>query len=193
VGTIAAAGLFGGALFAVAAPAHAADSTSGPGITFFTQGTLKPGATIDIYAECGYNKNGKAVTGASVTGFNGRTTELSPMASGGYLGGQMTVPANYTHSTAVLKLTCDNMGTGTTTVRATAAKAAPAPTAAAGAASPSASKILAEKGIAAGDVAGSGRGGRVTKEDAVAAAPKAAVAAPAVATLPLGDRVEERR
>ena len=127
VGTIAAAALFGGALFAVAAPAHAADSTSGPGITFFTQGTLKPGATIDIYAECGYNKNGKAVTGASVTGFNGRTTELSPMASGGYLGGQMTVPANYTHSTAVLKLTCDNMGTGTTTVRATAAKAAPAP------------------------------------------------------------------
>jgi 2-oxoglutarate dehydrogenase E2 component (dihydrolipoamide succinyltransferase) len=50
----------------------------------------------------------------------------------------------------------------------------------AGTASPSARKILDEKGIAAADVAGSGRGGRVTKEDAVAAAPKAGpVAAPA--------------
>jgi 2-oxoglutarate dehydrogenase E2 component (dihydrolipoamide succinyltransferase) len=74
------------------------------------------------------------------------------------------------------------------------AKAAPAPVAAASGASPSASKILAEKGVAAADVAGTGRGGRVTKEDAVAAgAPKAAaaIAAPAV-QIPLGDRVEER-
>ena len=53
-------------------------------------------------------------------------------------------------------------------VAAAAAAAAPA-----GTASPSARKILDEKGIAAADVAGSGRGGRVTKEDAVAAAPKA--------------------
>ncbi|HET6719485.1 MAG TPA: biotin/lipoyl-containing protein, partial [Rhodocyclaceae bacterium] len=66
-------------------------------------------------------------------------------------------------------------------VAAAPAKAAPA--AAATGASPAASKILAEKGVSAADVAGSGRGGRVTKEDAVAAgAPKAAavVAAPAV-------------
>ncbi len=69
-----------------------------------------------------------------------------------------------------------------------AAAAAPAPAAAApaGTASPSARKILDEKGVAAADVAGSGRGGRVTKEDAVAAQPKAAapsgpVAAPAAA------------
>ena len=57
-----------------------------------------------------------------------------------------------------------------------AAAAAPAPGAAApaGTASPSARKILDEKGIAAADVAGSGRGGRVTKEDAVAAAPAGA-------------------
>jgi len=62
---------------------------------------------------------------------------------------------------------------------------------AAGAASPAARKILDEKGIAAGDVAGSGRGGRVTKEDAVAAQPKAAAVAPAVIAA-VGDRAEER-
>ena len=85
-----------------------------------------------------------------------------------------------------------------------AAAAAPAPGAAApaGTASPSARKILDEKGIAAADVAGSGRGGRVTKEDAVAAAPKAGpVAAPAAAkaamptpsvAVALGDRTEQR-
>ena len=78
-----------------------------------------------------------------------------------------------------------------------AAAAAPA-----GTASPSARKILDEKGIAAADVAGSGRGGRVTKEDAVAAAPKAipaspaakpaaAIAAPSTAVA-LGDRTEQR-
>ncbi|MCB4361545.1 2-oxoglutarate dehydrogenase complex dihydrolipoyllysine-residue succinyltransferase [Quatrionicoccus australiensis] len=82
------------------------------------------------------------------------------------------------------------------------AAAAPAAAAPAGTASPSARKILDEKGIAAADVAGSGRGGRVTKEDAVAAAPKAGpVAAPAAAkaALPtppvavaLGDRAEQR-
>ena len=85
-----------------------------------------------------------------------------------------------------------------------AAAAAPVAAAAApaGTASPSARKILDEKGIAAADVAGSGRGGRVTKEDAVAAAPKAgpvAAPAPAKAALPtppvtvaLGDRTEQR-
>ena len=81
------------------------------------------------------------------------------------------------------------------------AAAAPAPAAApaaaaagaAGAASPAARKILDEKGIAAGDVAGSGRGGRVTKEDAVGAQPKAAAAAAAPAVIAaVGDRAEER-
>ncbi|MBP5998017.1 MAG: 2-oxoglutarate dehydrogenase complex dihydrolipoyllysine-residue succinyltransferase [Azonexus sp.] len=88
--------------------------------------------------------------------------------------------------------------------KAAAPAAAPAPAAAApaGTASPSARKILDEKGIAAADVAGSGRGGRVTKEDAVAAAPKTGpVAAPAAAkaALPtppvavaLGERTEQR-
>ncbi len=87
-----------------------------------------------------------------------------------------------------------------------AAAAAPAPAAAAaapaGTASPSARKILDEKGIAAADVAGSGRGGRVTKEDAVAAAPKAIPASPAATPavsiaapstgVALGDRTEQR-
>ena len=85
---------------------------------------------------------------------------------------------------------------------APAAKAAPAAAAPAGTASPSARKILDEKGIAAAEVAGSGRGGRVTKEDAVAAAPKAGPAsAPAAPTISisapstgvaLGDRTEQR-
>ena len=77
---------------------------------------------------------------------------------------------------------------------AAAPAAAPAAAAAgaAGAASPAARKILDEKGIAAGDVAGSGRGGRVTKEDAVAAQPKAAAAAAPAVIAGVGDRPEER-
>ena len=75
---------------------------------------------------------------------------------------------------------------------AAAPAAAPAAAGAAGAASPAARKILDEKGIAAGDVAGSGRGGRVTKEDAVAAQPKAAAAAAPAVIAAVGDRPEER-
>jgi 2-oxoglutarate dehydrogenase E2 component (dihydrolipoamide succinyltransferase) len=52
------------------------------------------------------------------------------------------------------------------------------------AASPAATKILAEKGVAAGDVAGTGRDGRITKQDAVAAGAPAAKAAPAPAAAP---------
>ncbi|MBV6324452.1 2-oxoglutarate dehydrogenase complex dihydrolipoyllysine-residue succinyltransferase [Duganella violaceipulchra] len=94
------------------------------------------------------------------------------------------------------------------------AAAAPAPAAAAATggskgdvAMPAAAKILSEKGLSAGDVAGSGKDGRVTKGDALAAsapstpavaalAPAAAkpalqqVAAPTVASL--GARPEER-
>jgi 2-oxoglutarate dehydrogenase E2 component (dihydrolipoamide succinyltransferase) len=92
--------------------------------------------------------------------------------------------------------------------KAVAPAAAPAPAAAApaGTASPAARKILDEKGVAAAEVAGSGRGGRVTKEDAVAAQPKpaapsgpVAAAKSSAAALPvppsgvaLGDRAEER-
>jgi len=68
------------------------------------------------------------------------------------------------------------------------APATAAPTAAEGAASPAARKILAEKGIAADDVKGSGRGGRITKEDAVSAQPKSAPAAQVID----GERPEQR-
>src|SRR5574343_2100184 len=85
---------------------------------------------------------------------------------------------------------------------APAAAAAPAaaptaaPAAAVAAASPAARKILDEKGVAVGDVAGSGRGGRVSKEHAAAAQPKAAGATPGIAPAPVtiatGDRPEQR-
>ncbi len=74
-----------------------------------------------------------------------------------------------------------------------ASSAAPTP-AAAGVASPAARKILEEKGLSATEVAGTGRGGRVTKEDALGAAPKAAApsAATVVAAPPTGERPEQR-
>jgi len=93
---------------------------------------------------------------------------------------------------------------------ATAAPAAAAPAAAdkSGVAMPAAAKILSEAGIAAADVAGSGKDGRVTKGDALAAAaaPKPAAPAPLAPAAPkaqlqkvaapasanLGDRPEER-
>lgn len=78
---------------------------------------------------------------------------------------------------------------------AAAPTAAPASTAAAGVASPAASKILAEKGVDAASVAGTGRDGRVTKGDALAAsapAKAAPAAAPAPATLSLDGRPEQR-
>ncbi|MDN3543915.1 2-oxoglutarate dehydrogenase complex dihydrolipoyllysine-residue succinyltransferase [Kinneretia asaccharophila] len=105
-------------------------------------------------------------------------------------------------------------------LQVTAVPAAPAPAAVAAApaaggnkgdvAMPAAAKILAEKGLSATDVAGSGKDGRVTKGDALAAAAKPAVAAapiavpaapavakplPAVAapvTQSLGERPEQR-
>lgn len=83
--------------------------------------------------------------------------------------------------------------------QAAAAPAAPASTAAAGVASPAAAKILAEKGVDAASVAGTGRDGRVTKGDALnasapaaKAAPAKAAAAPAPTTLSLDGRPEQR-
>ncbi|AMS32080.1 dihydrolipoamide succinyltransferase [Betaproteobacteria bacterium UKL13-2] len=71
---------------------------------------------------------------------------------------------------------------------------APAVVASAPAMSPAAAKIAAENNVK--DVAGTGRGGRVTKEDVVnkiagVSAPAKVVAAPVVA-LPMGDRAEQR-
>jgi 2-oxoglutarate dehydrogenase E2 component (dihydrolipoamide succinyltransferase) len=86
-------------------------------------------------------------------------------------------------------------------VAASVAKPAAAGSAAAPAMSPAAAKIAAENNVSAGDVAGTGRGGRVTKEDVVnkvagAVAPVAAPAATKPAALavviPQGDRSEQR-
>ncbi|MFT3821042.1 MAG: 2-oxoglutarate dehydrogenase complex dihydrolipoyllysine-residue succinyltransferase [Rubrivivax sp.] len=102
-------------------------------------------------------------------------------------------------------------------VAAAPAAAAPAPAAAqaqgkAGVAMPAAAKLMADNNLAAGSVSGTGKDGRVTKGDVLAAvsAPKPAAAAPAVAVpaapavakpLPavaapigqaLGDRPEQR-
>ncbi len=65
------------------------------------------------------------------------------------------------------------------------AAATPAAPPAGGVAMPAAAKILAEQGIAAVSVAGSGRGGRVTKGDALGAA-AAKAAAPAAAAAATG-------
>jgi len=91
---------------------------------------------------------------------------------------------------------------------AKAETAAPAPasadkgtTYASGTPSPAAAKILAEKGVEAGSVTGTGVNGRITKEDALAAqsapakAPVAAPSAPAAApapAAPAGSRSERR-
>ena len=73
------------------------------------------------------------------------------------------------------------------------AKAAPAAKSTGAAAAPSAAKILAEKNIDAGQVAGSGRDGRITKGDALnASAGGAKSAALPSAPIPMGDRPEER-
>ncbi|KNH09799.1 Dihydrolipoamide succinyltransferase component (E2) of 2-oxoglutarate dehydrogenase complex [Candidatus Burkholderia brachyanthoides] len=67
---------------------------------------------------------------------------------------------------------------------AAAAASAPAAASTGGAASPAATKILAEKGVSADQVSGSGRDGRITKGNALAAsasAPAAKTAAPAPA------------
>ncbi|MDT3669200.1 MAG: 2-oxoglutarate dehydrogenase complex dihydrolipoyllysine-residue succinyltransferase [Aromatoleum sp.] len=80
---------------------------------------------------------------------------------------------------------------------AAAPAAAPAPAARgaaapAGTASPAARKILDEKGVAAADVSGTGRGGRVTKEDAVGAQARPATPVPPSVATPAGERPEER-
>jgi len=75
---------------------------------------------------------------------------------------------------------------------ATPAKAAPAAKASSAAAAPSAAKILAENNLSAGQVAGSGRDGRITKGDALNAAGGTKSAAIPSVSMPMGDRPEER-
>ena len=81
---------------------------------------------------------------------------------------------------------------------AAAPVAAAASASAAGIASPAASKILADKGVSAASVAGTGRDGRITKGDALgaSAAPAAPAAAPKVAltnpTVPMTQSLDGR-
>ena len=74
-----------------------------------------------------------------------------------------------------------------------AASAAPASNSQTGVAMPAAAKLAAEKGVDVSQIQGSGRGGRVLKED-VQNAPAAPKATPAVqaAALPAGERFEQR-
>ncbi|NML32254.1 2-oxoglutarate dehydrogenase complex dihydrolipoyllysine-residue succinyltransferase [Paraburkholderia antibiotica] len=67
---------------------------------------------------------------------------------------------------------------------AAAPAAAAAATGSSTAASPAAGKLMAEQGLGAGDVAGTGRDGRITKGDVLAAGAPAAKAAPAPAAAP---------
>ena len=80
-------------------------------------------------------------------------------------------------------------------VAAPVAAAAPAaaPVAKSGAAAPSATKLMAENNLSAGQVAGSGRDGRITKGDVIGAVSGGSktVSAPA-APIPTGNRPEER-
>ncbi|MFM1887042.1 MAG: 2-oxoglutarate dehydrogenase complex dihydrolipoyllysine-residue succinyltransferase [Pseudomonadota bacterium] len=75
--------------------------------------------------------------------------------------------------------------------------AAPAPAAAPAAAaapvlSPAAQRVVSEAGMDPAGVSGTGKGGRVTKEDAVAAVARPAPAAAVVAAAPTGPRAEHR-
>lgn len=100
------------------APTMAHAETSGPEVKFWAEGHLKPGATIDLYAACGENKNGKPVEEAHVSAPYDIDVVLSPLADRGYLGGEYVVPANWTKSTMSFHLTCDNMATGDITIKA---------------------------------------------------------------------------
>ncbi len=95
------------------APATTAyGSTSGPGIKYWSVGRLTPGATITLYAECGYTKNGKRVREATVNGPGRMDAVLTPRQGRTTLAGKVTVPKRYDKGVAELRLTCDNMGTG---------------------------------------------------------------------------------
>jgi len=115
-----------------------------------------------------------------------------------------------TSGEVLARIDTDGKAAAAPAAAASAPAAAPAPaaaatvavaasTSAAGIASPAASKILADKGVPAASVAGTGRDGRITKGDALgasaapAAAPKVALANPTVPmTQSLDGRPEQR-
>lgn len=114
-----AAVLLGGTALLGLAPAMAHADTSGPGVKFWTEGALKAGQTIDVYADCGTNKNGVAVTEATVTGPAGMRATLTPLADRGYLGGEIVVPTGFTATSGAFALSCGNAATGSLTVTST--------------------------------------------------------------------------
>lgn len=89
--------------------------------------------------------------------------------------------------------TIDTDAAGVTTAAASAT-AVPAKTATAPAMMPAAKKMAAEKGVAPESLTGTGRGGRITKEDVAAqsASPSASPATASAAAMPAGDRPEQR-
>lgn len=93
----------------------------------------------------------------------------------------------------IAKIDSTAVATAPAATALTAAPAKAAPVKSASAAAPSAAKILAENNMSAGQVAGTGRDGRITKGDALNAAAGGAQSAPLPkAAMPTGERPEER-
>ena len=93
----------------------------------------------------------------------------------------------------IAKIDSTAVATAPAATAPTTAPAKAAPVKSASAAAPSAAKILAENNMSAGQVAGTGRDGRITKGDALNAATGGAKSAPLPkAAMPTGERPEER-
>ena len=93
----------------------------------------------------------------------------------------------------IAKIDSTAVATAPAATAPTAAPAKAAPVKSTSAAAPSAVKILAENNMSAGQVAGTGRDGRITKGDALNAATGGAKSAPLPkAAMPTGERPEER-
>ena len=93
----------------------------------------------------------------------------------------------------IAKIDSTAVATAPAATAPTAAPAKAAPVKSTSAAAPSAVKILAENNMSAGQVAGTGRDGRITKGDALNAAAGGAKSAPLPkAAMPTGERPEER-
>ena len=93
----------------------------------------------------------------------------------------------------IAKIDSTAVATAPAATAPTVAPAKAAPVKSASAAAPSAAKILAENNMSTGQVAGTGRDGRITKGDALNAAAGGAKSAPLPkAAMPTGERPEER-
>lgn len=77
------------------------------------QGSLKAGSPVDIYAQC------KGTSG-KVTGPAGMSAKLTPMASRGHLGAQLTVPRGFKGTVATFTVTCSDGAQGKVVLKASA-------------------------------------------------------------------------